>query len=107
MNKWYGGVTGLYLILVIICSLNWIAQVGTEFFPEVLFAYLYPYELAERGLDSSSIIPIIIIQFVVISTYVASVVIYKSHNRAANIIAGVSAVLWFVIVSIIIFVSLL
>jgi len=95
-RKWFGGVTGLYLILIIITPLIWFQLTGTQFFPELMVSFIYPYTYAEKGFDDSIVWPIVITQFVVISSYVTSVFIYRSKNRALNYLAGFFAILWFI-----------
>lgn len=103
MKKWYRGVTGLYLILITLSFMAWLSF-GADTL-KLFSAYVYPYPTMAKGFGDVSFIPIIIFQVVVISSYLASLFINK--NKYVNIIASVSAVLWFILVSSIMFVSIL
>ena len=105
MKKWYGGVTGIYLILIIIFPLLWIQLGGAEFFPDIMVAYIYPYTYAEKGFDDSIFLPLVVFQFVVFASYIASVIVYSGKNRILNYFAGILATLWFVGTSFVFFIA--
>lgn len=104
-KKWYAGVTGLYIFLITVSFLAWL-RLGVDtlrLFP----AYIYPYPYIARGLGHVSFIPIIVFQIVVFASYLSSLFVDKGKYRYINLIAGICAVLWFIIVSVIMLVSIL
>ena len=103
MKKWYRGVTGLYLILITLSFVSWLS-LGSDTL-KLFYAYIYPYPIVTKGFGDVSFIPISLLQIVVISSYLASLLI--GQYKYINIIAGMCAVLWFIIVSAIMLVSLL
>ena len=105
MKKWYEGVTGVYLILIIVFPLFWIQLGGAEFFPGIMFAYIYPYTYAEKGFDESIFLLLVVFQFVVFASYIVSIIVYRSKKRILNYFAGILAILWFVGVSFVFFIA--
>ena len=72
---------------------------------KLFYAYIYPYPIITKSIGNAFYIPIVLLQIVVISSYLAS--LFIGHYKYTIFIARLCAVTWFIIISFVMLASIL
>mgnify|MGYP000712366979 CR=1 FL=1 len=80
----------------------WLLLADLDYFPKLMFAYIFPYHFVIRGFGDTFVFPVIVIQAGVILSYICPFFVSGRINTLTNVAASIFAILWFAGVSIVI-----